>query len=60
MTKWIDAKEELPPEGVVVETISESGNPGELKRSGNLWFLPDGGMYVYYGVKWWRYREYEK
>lgn len=45
----------LPDEGRLVETISPSGDPGVLKRSGNLWFIADGSMYVYYTPKFWRY-----
>lgn len=40
------------PEGVVVMTKidDENGvrNEGTLKRVGNLWWVPDGSMYVYY------------
>jgi hypothetical protein len=51
---WTRAEDRLPPDGVLVETISEGGMPSTLKRSGNLWFVPDGEMYVYYGVRYWR------
>lgn len=48
----------LPPEGLIVETKidDERGcrNQQYLKRSGNLWFLPDGSMYVYYTPTHWR------
>ena len=40
------------PEGKVVWTKihDKDGerNVAQLKRRGNLWFLPDGSMYVYY------------
>ncbi len=52
---WNQTKWSLPDEGRVVDTISENGNPGRLKRQGNLWFYPDGSMYVYYTPKFWRY-----
>jgi hypothetical protein len=29
-------------------------NVQPLKRSGNLWFFPDGGMYVYYVPTHWK------
>lgn len=29
-------------------------NEQELKRQGNLWFVPDGSMYVYYTPTHWR------
>lgn len=47
---WLDI--ETAPEGIVVKTKihDENGSRNEqnLKRSGNLWFIPDGSMYVYY------------
>jgi hypothetical protein len=51
---WHETSRELPPENVLVETISAGGMPSQLRRSGNLWFLRDWSMYVYYEVKWWR------
>jgi hypothetical protein len=49
----------LPPENVVVVTkiIDEEGerNEARLKRKGNLWWLEDGSMYVYYTPTHWRY-----
>jgi len=46
------------PDGVVVETkIDDSHgvrNMTTLKRQGNLWFFPDGKMYVYYQPTHWR------
>ena len=50
--KWQNI--ESAPEGVVVETKAPSGNVQPLKRRGNLWFLPDGSMYVYYTPVAWR------
>lgn len=46
------------PEGVEVMTKidDEHGerNFSSLKRSGRLWFFPDGSMYVYYTPTHWR------
>lgn len=46
------------PEGVVVWTMIADGqgvrNETMLKRSGRLWFVPDGSMYVYYSPTHWR------
>jgi len=57
MTDWKPSSE--APNGVVVETKlhDEKGerNHGLLKRQGNLWFTPDGAMYVYYTPTHWRY-----
>lgn len=58
MTGWISTRERLPPGGLPVETKIEDGrgsrNVQRLKRQGNLWFLPDGSMYVYYTPTHWR------
>lgn len=48
----------LAPVDEVVETKidDEDGerNVTRLKRRGNLWFLPDDSMYVYYRPTHWR------
>ena len=49
---WIAVADELPPDGEVVQVKNNGGTT--LKRSGRLWFLPDGSMYVYYTPEWWR------
>ena len=61
MTDWISVSEKLPPRGEVVETKIDDGtgvrNVQPLKRStgnGNLWFLADDSMYVYYAPTHWR------
>jgi len=55
---WIETVASLPKEGTVVETKidDEHGTRNEqtLKRSGDLWFFPDGSMYVYYRPTHWR------
>ena len=56
---WIKTNEELPPDGVVVETKIDDGKPAgvrneqRLVRQGGLWFFPDGSMYVYYTPTHW-------
>lgn len=55
---WTPVKYALPPEGKVVRTVisDEHGtrNWADLKRSGRLWFFPDGSMYVYYTPTHWQ------
>lgn len=57
---WVSTGERLPDNGVVVETKLDYGKSFSfhqkqtLKRSGNLWFVPDGKMYVYYTPSHWR------
>lgn len=57
MSDYTRVDEALPPEGVVVDTISPGGIQQPLKRSGRLWFHPDGVMYVYYVPMLWRARK---
>lgn len=52
---WHRTDMQLPQDGVVVLTVSESGLEQKLKRQGNLWFFPDGSMYVYYTPVKWKY-----
>ena len=48
----------LAPEGVVLDTKIDDAdgcrNEQRLKRAGNLWWYPDGSMYVYYRPTHWR------
>lgn len=48
----------LPPENLVVETKIDDGvfvrNEQPLYRYKNLWYVPDGSMYVYYTPTHWR------
>lgn len=64
MADWISIAEKLPPENKVVETRIDDGeyirNEQKLKRCGNLWWLPDGSMYVYYMPTHWRQLEGEE
>jgi hypothetical protein len=55
---WISIHEDLPNEGIPVMTKidDENGvrNEQSLKRMKNLWFYPDGSMYVYYTPTHWK------
>lgn len=46
------------PEGVEVKTKLMDGmgsrNEQTLRRKGNLWWFPDGSMYVYYTPTHWK------
>lgn len=46
--------ERFPPEKVVVEAITESGNQVRLVMERGLWFVEDRSMYVYYVPVFWR------
>ena len=52
-----DAGDYLAPAGEVVWTKIDDDkgerNIAQLRRSGNLWFFPDGSMYVYYVPTHW-------
>lgn len=56
---WYITRSILPPVNLAVETKidDERGcrNQQKLKRIGNLWYFPDGSMYVYYTPTHWRY-----
>lgn len=56
---WISLADKAPERGEVVETKihDDKGerNIADLKRgAGNLWWFPDGSMYVYYSPTHWR------
>lgn len=58
MNGWINTADALPDDGVTVNTVISdthgTRNEARLKRSGNLWFFPDGSMYVYYTPTHWK------
>ena len=54
MSGWTQTESALPPEGALVDAITPNGSPRVLRRKGNLWFLPDMSMYVYFTPVWWR------
>lgn len=58
MSTWINCLNKLPDENIVVDTIIKDHNGernhAKLKRQKNLWFFPDGSMYVYYTPTHWR------
>ncbi len=58
MSEWIKTACKLPTENKVVETKIDDGkgcrNMQKLMRIKNLWFFPDGSMYVYYTPTHWR------
>ena len=55
---WTKVTDALPPEGKVVMTKIHDDkyprNEKPLKRKGNLWYLQDGSMYVYYTPTHWK------
>lgn len=55
---WIEVSKQLPPQDLVVETkvSNPDRNQQDLKLKGNLWWLKDGSMYVYYTPTHWRYK----
>ena len=56
--EWKSAVSFQAPEGVEVETKIDDAdgcrNVTTLMRKGNLWWAPDGSMYVYYRPTHWR------
>lgn len=53
---WYPTDRYLPADGEVVDAMDSGGHVQPLKRDGNLWFVPDGSMYVYFTPKMWRPR----
>lgn len=53
--EWTPIGDELPPERVLVKVIGSKGTEGMLRRSGALYFVPDGSMYVYWVPEFWRH-----
>lgn len=51
---WIRTEKQLPEERVVVRAMDSSGAIHTLKRINNLWFVPDGSMYVYFTPQFWQ------
>lgn len=55
---WSETSRVVPREGEVVHTMIMDGqgsrNHQKLKRIGNLWFIPDGSIYVYYKPTHWK------
>lgn len=56
--RWTSTQLQRPEEGVVVWTKIDDKdgcrNEQKLKRKGNLWWHPDGSMYVYYSPTHWK------
>jgi len=56
---WKLVTQQAPQRDVTVETKIEDGrgvrNQTTLKLHGNLWFIPDMSMYVYYSPTHWRH-----
>lgn len=54
---WNYVSDVLPKEHAPVWTTTNSGVTQQLVRVGNLWFMPDMSMYVYYQTFKWRYAQ---
>ena len=56
---WYRTSNVLPEDGEIVDTKIDDGrecrNEQCLKYSHNLWWIPDGSMYVYYNPTHWKY-----
>ncbi len=58
MVIWTSCADVLPVNGLTVMTKIDDHkglrNEQPLKREGNLWFMPDGSIYVYFTPTHWR------
>lgn len=52
MNKWHRTLDLLPPDGTLVEVVTNGGCT--LLYRGGMWWIPDGSMYVYYVPEYWR------
>lgn len=62
--EWIPVSMSLPKDGEIVSTkvddMKGDRNRQDLKLIGNLWFIPDGSMYVYYRPTHWNPTPFKK
>lgn len=58
LTSWIRTVDAKPADGEIVETKVHDGiscrNEQNLQRSGQLWFIPNASLHVYYTPTHWR------
>jgi hypothetical protein len=58
MSEWTSTAHALPPDGELVLTKIDDANgvrnEQPLRRSGRLWFVEDGSIYVYYTPTHWK------
>lgn len=56
---WWKCEDKLPPLKMVVKTKIDDKdgerNIANLYRTGNVWYMEDGSMYVYYTPTHWSY-----
>lgn len=56
--EWISTNSQLPKQNEVVDTKIDDNNGlrnnQQLKFRNNLWWFPDGSMYVYYTPTHWK------
>ena len=59
MENWKETSKEPPPQKKIVKTKIDDNdgirNEANLFLSGNLWFMEDGKMYVYYKPTHWKF-----
>lgn len=64
MGNWISLNEQIPIEGIIVETRIEDEhgvrNEQDLVRKGCLFFFPDYSMHIYYTPTHWRPKQNEQ
>lgn len=51
---WTRVEYKLPPDGVLVDTISPGGIQQPLIYSSGLFFLEDSDVYVWYTPEFWK------
>jgi len=55
---WISVDEQPPNDGEIVDTKIDDWmgirNEQPLKKQGNIWYVPNGEIYVYYRPTHWK------
>jgi hypothetical protein len=54
LADWTPIADEMPPEGVIVDTITSDGRQQQVKWEGRLWRLPSGVHYPCLTPEYWR------
>ena len=51
--RWVRTTDRRPQDGWRGQVITPGGDQRELVYAGNLWWLPDRSMYVYFTPERW-------
>jgi len=52
--QWAVTEKKAPPEGVLLDVITETGRQTQLIFEQGMWWLEDKSMYVYFVPLFWK------